>query len=76
MRFFISNYALFSGELRAKNPELCELHNIAQLFLTKLANLLWFYFLYKIIDFQNENTGKKVVLLNKSEQGDFFFSKL
>ena len=40
----------------------------------KLANPLWFYFYYKIIHFQSENTGKKVILPpNKSKQGSFLF---
>ena len=40
----------------------------------ELTNLLWFYFSYKIIHFQSENTGKKLDLpLNKSKQGFFLF---
>ena len=34
---------------------------------------LWFYFLYKLIHFQSENTLKKVVLPNILKQGAFFF---
>ena len=40
----------------------------------KLAKLVWFYFYYKIVHFQHEKMGKKVVLPpNKSKQGAFLF---
>ena len=59
-----------------QNPKLAKIFSVSIIFI-KLANLRWFYFQYKIIHFQSENTGKKVALLPiKLKQGPFFFSKL
>ena len=63
--------------------ELCELHNIfKQNFLMfqfiKLAKILFFGFtfkLYKIIHFQSQNMGEKVVLPPNKLKHFLFFSK-
>ena len=88
MHFFSANQALYFDELCIKNPKLCtnyviQLCNMVQycyvfvfvFVIFRFINfkkLLWFYFFYKIIHFQSENTQKFLLPGNELKQGAFF----